>query len=235
MGEETQGLRNFEKIKSILILKNIFSLLWENHKLNLIYFNKKIQTKLNINIEKYRKECKIDQLIDKKGNGVEYLKNTNILLFEGEYKNGKKNGKGKEYYIDQKLKFEGEYFNGKKYNGQGYDKEGNKSWIIENGKKKEYFDNGKLQFEGEYINEKRWKGKGYNYEGKEEFEIKYGKGIVKEYNYNGKLIYEGEYLNGMRNGKGEEYNNESFYKFEGEYLNGNKINGKGYDKKKLLS
>ena len=31
------------------------------------------------------------------------------LQFEGEYLNGKRNGKGKEYWNDGKLKFEGEY------------------------------------------------------------------------------------------------------------------------------
>ena len=35
------------------------------------------------------------------------------LIFEGEYLNGKRNGKGKEYY-NGKLIFEGEYLNGKK-------------------------------------------------------------------------------------------------------------------------
>jgi len=35
------------------------------------------------------------------------------LEFEGEYLNGKRNGKGKEY-IDGELIFEGEYLNGKK-------------------------------------------------------------------------------------------------------------------------
>jgi len=34
------------------------------------------------------------------------------LIFEGEYKNGRKNGKGKE------LLFEGEYLNGKRWNGK---------------------------------------------------------------------------------------------------------------------
>ena len=51
----------------------------------------------------------------------------------------KRNGKGKEYDIDGKLKFEGEYLNGKK-----------------NGKGKEYDWDGKLIFEGEYINGKKW-------------------------------------------------------------------------------
>ena len=221
---------DIKKIQSKYILDQIFSILWENNKLKLLSYNKELQEKLNINLENYKKTYKIDRKIEINGKGCEYFKNPNFLIFEGEYKNGLKNGKGKEYYISsQNLKFEGEYIKGKKFNGQGYDDEGNKSWVIENGKKKEYFFNGKLQFEGEYINEKRWKGKGYNYEGKEEFEIKYGQGNVKEYNYNGELIYEGEYLNGMRNGKGKEYNNNSFEMFEGEYLNGKRIKGKGYN------
>ena len=36
------------------------------------------------------------------------------LEFEGEYLNGERNGKGKEYNHQKKLKFEGEYLNGKK-------------------------------------------------------------------------------------------------------------------------
>jgi len=35
-----------------------------------------------------------------------------ILLFEGEYVNGKRNGKGKEYNYDGSIKFEGDYLNG---------------------------------------------------------------------------------------------------------------------------
>ena len=52
------------------------------------------------------------------------------LLFDGEYINGKRNGKGKEYYFSANLKFEGEYLNDKR-----------------NGRGKEYKD-GKLRFEG---------------------------------------------------------------------------------------
>ena len=51
------------------------------------------------------------------------------LIFDGEYLNGEKNGKGKEYNDDGKLIFEGEYLNGEK-----------------NGKGKEYDRNGKLIF-----------------------------------------------------------------------------------------
>ncbi len=37
-----------------------------------------------------------------------------ILEYEGEYSNGKRNGKGKEYDYSGKLIFEGEYLNGKR-------------------------------------------------------------------------------------------------------------------------
>ena len=36
----------------------------------------------------------------------------NILIFEGKYLNGKRNGKGEEYYYDDYLMFKGEYKNG---------------------------------------------------------------------------------------------------------------------------
>ena len=42
-----------------------------------------------------------------------------MKAFEGEYLNGKRNGKGKEYYKDGKIKFEGEYLKHKKWNGKG--------------------------------------------------------------------------------------------------------------------
>ena len=58
------------------------------------------------------------------------------------YKNGLRNGKGKEYFINGKLKFEGEYINGKR-----------------NGKGKEYYGNGKIKFEFEYLNGKKWRSK----------------------------------------------------------------------------
>ena len=42
------------------------------------------------------------------------------LIFEGEYLNGKKNGKWKEYWHNR-LNFEGEYLNGER-NGKGKEK-----------------------------------------------------------------------------------------------------------------
>jgi len=100
-------------------------------------------------------------------------------MFEGEYLNGKRNGKGKEYYENGNLMFEREYINGKRRNGKGYNIDGIIDIEIKegNGKGKEYYSKGVLQFEGEYINGER-NGKG------------------KEYYKSGELRFEGEYLNG---------------------------------------
>ena len=74
------------------------------------------------------------------GKGKEYNYYNGELMFEGEYLNGKRNGKGKEYYDYGKLIFEGEYLNGERWNGKG----------------KVYVDyNGELEFEGKYLNGKR--------------------------------------------------------------------------------
>ena len=141
--------------------------------------------------------------VEKNGKGQEYIKHYNsfgneesYLIYEGKYLNGKRHGKGKEYYfyvvnirldyVLHDLIFEGEFFEGQKWNGKG--KEYNKY---------------RLEFEGEYLNGK-----------------KNGKG--KEYNYKGNLKFEGEYLNGKKNGKGKAYWNGKL-EFEGEYLNGNRI------------
>ena len=61
----------------------------------------------------YDKNGKIEfEINDGKGYIKEYDYDGK-LIFEGEYLNGERNGKGKEYY-DDKLVFEGEYLNGKR-------------------------------------------------------------------------------------------------------------------------
>ena len=40
------------------------------------------------------------------------------LQFEGEFKKGKRNGKGKEYNKYGNIIFEGEYLNGNRWNGE---------------------------------------------------------------------------------------------------------------------
>ena len=163
----------------------------------------------------------------------------NGYFFESEFINGLPNGKGKEYYFTNYLKYEGEYLNGKRH-----------------GKGKEYYPDGKLLCEGEYLYNKRYNVKGYDLNNNIIYELKKGKGFIKEYNYNksmyegnylyglkngkgkeyyknGKLIFEGEYLNENRNGKGKEYNNKGELIFEGEYLYNYRIKGKQYIKGKL--
>ena len=246
-----------DNIKSFYILKEIFNYLSKSVFLDFINFNKTLQGKFEINIEDYKKFGNRTKIIENNGLGKEYKLNTDILIFEGEYLNGKKNGKGKEYYENGQIKFEGEYLNGKIIEGKGYDDKANEFLIIEkNGNGTEYFKNGRIQFEGKYYNGKRWNGIGYNYEGKKEYEIKYGKGYIKEYGYNGQKLYEGNYIDGKRNGKGKEYLsfNESlnlkkeffqikhqsltlgyFKIFEGEYINGERNgNGKEYYENKQV-
>ena len=105
------------------------------------------------------------------------------MEFEGKYK---KNGKG-----------------GKKWDGKGYDENGNIIYELNNGngKVKEY-NNDELIFEGELLNG-----------------IKNGKG--KEYK-DSNLIFEGEYLNGKKwNGKFKDYDKGKLIR-EGNYINGKK-------------
>ena len=84
----------------------------------------------------------------------------------------------------------GEFRYNKKWNGKGYDENGNIIYelIYGNGKVKEYDFHGTLVFDGEYLNGKRWNGK------------------AKDYYSNNRLKYDGQYLNGKRGGKGKEYN-----------------------------
>ena len=85
----------------------------------------------------------IYELINGNGKVKEYNSYDNNFEFEGEYLDGLRNGKEKEYGYDGKLIFEGEYLNGQR-----------------NGKGKEYYD-GKLIFEGEYLYNHYLKGKYY--------------------------------------------------------------------------
>ena len=162
----------------------------------------------------------------KNGKGYMFEANYNgELLFEGEYLNGEKNGKGKEYNNNGKLIYEGEYLNDKR-NGKGieYNYKGEiifegeylynnkikgREYIKDDLKKKKIFsfnffshDKGRLEYEGEYLYNKKWNGKGYDKDGNIIYDLKNGTGKVKEYVEGNKLIFEGDYLNGKRNGKG---------------------------------
>ena len=73
-------------------------------------------------------------------------------MFEGEYLNGERNGKGKEYNDDGQLKFEGEYLYNYKIKGK-------------------YYINEKLEYEVEYSYDKKWNGKGYDENGNVIYEL----------------------------------------------------------------
>ena len=57
------------------------------------------------------------------------------MKFKGEYLNGKRNGKGIEYYNNDKKLFEGKYLNNLKWDGKGYDPiKNNLVYELKNGK-----------------------------------------------------------------------------------------------------
>ena len=79
-------------------------------------------------------------LKNQKGEVLEYLIDSNILVFKGFYREEYRNGPGEEYYINGQVKFQGNYVNGGKELG------------------KEFFWNGVLQYDGNYINNRKWNG-----------------------------------------------------------------------------
>jgi len=224
-------------IKSIYISKIIFSFLDEQRKLKLIKHNKNIQKYLNMDIFNYRIKSGRYIIYETEVKAIEYYYDfkDRSKIFEGEYSNGQRNGKGKEFYNNGILRFEGEYLNGNRHgNGKKYLSngklffEGEYRFGEKNGKGKIYFD-GKIIFEGFLVNGKKFDGIGYDLEHNKLYELKNGKGYIKEFYADYfKLMYEGEYLNGMRNGKGKEYDFYGYIIFAGEYLNGRRWNGKGY-------
>ena len=182
-----------DNIKSVYFSKIIFSFLNEEVKLKIVKYNKTLQKSLNIGLVNYKVLSRRYIIFGENGKGREYNILDNSLIFEGEYKNGKRNGKGKEYYdyFAGKLKFEGEFLDGKR-NGKGKEYScfyyGTLISDCEylngqrNGKFKEYYYNGKLRAEGEYLNGKKWNIKFYAPSGDSVYELKEGKGQVKEYN-----------------------------------------------------
>jgi len=167
--EEIKSINLIKDIKSFYNLERIFSFLEKKPKLNMMIYNKKLQEMFSVKIEDYKIISGRYRIIEINGKGKEYILNTNNLLFEGEYKNRKRNGYGKEYYDKDKIKFEGEYLNGKRWNVKGYNIKGKIDFLIKDGKGivKEYKNDGKLEFEGEYINgERNGKGKEYYNDGK---------------------------------------------------------------------
>ena len=135
------------------------------------------------------------------------VESAEILNYSREFKEGKKNGKGREYNFLKKIIFEGEFRNGKR-NGNGKEYNYKRELIFEgeylynNRRKGKEYIKGKLEYEGEYLYERKWHGKGYDENKNIIYELFNGNGKCREYN-NELLIYEGEYINGNRSGKGK--------------------------------
>ena len=151
---------------SIYFNQLLFSYLQEKIKLKILKYNKSLQNAINISLPNYKlfKKKFIIYETKERTKGKEYnLYGT--LLYEGEYLNGERKGKGKEYAL-QKLKFEGKYLKGKRWTG----------------KKMQYYMNDKIRAEYEYTNGKITNIKQYGENG-EINELKEGKGIMKEYTF----------------------------------------------------
>ena len=78
---------------------------------------------------------------DNRKNGILKAYSDGKLIFEGEYSNGEKNGKGKRYNYQGEIIFEGEFLNGKKWNGKGKEYIKNKQLLYEyvDGKRKKFY------------------------------------------------------------------------------------------------
>ena len=129
-----------KKIRSTFILKKIFNHMYNKRNLQLIVYNKKLQKKFGLNLIDF-KRFSGRYKEEEDGKTKEYNCYNDQILFKGEYSNGKRNGKGKEYNEDGKLIFEGEYLDGKKWKGKYYEYDD---------------DTNNLIFEYEYLNGK-WK------------------------------------------------------------------------------
>jgi antitoxin component YwqK of YwqJK toxin-antitoxin module len=197
-----------------------------------------------------RKKCTGKKTYDSTTNKCIFLEKTHSLYWDqekklkkyvGKMKDGKRNGKGIEYYDDGKTKeYEGEWKDDKK-NGKGidYDKNGIKKYEGEwengkrNGKGIEYHENKNKNYDGEWENGKRnGKGNEYYYNGNKKYDGEWKtdmrNGLGMEYFYDKvEEKYNGEWENGKRNGKGiEYYYNKGNKKYDGDWENGMR-NGKG--------
>ncbi len=140
-------------------------------------------------------------------------------LYIGEFKNGKYQGDGTEYYESSEVKYTGGFKNGK-YEGSGIfyseDKAAKSYYKLYEGDFKnnsfdgngiKYFDSGKIKYEGEFKNNK-CEGKGVDY---------FDSGNIK---------YEGEFKNNKYEGIGTEYFDSGTIKYEGEFKD-SEYNGNG--------
>ena len=121
------------QIKATYFLKELFEFMQEGRKLKIVKYSKYLQKILKRRLIHYKAFSEREIIYGPEGKGKEYSSN-GVLLFEGEYLDGQRNGNCKEYNNKGELIFEGEYLKGKKWNG----------------KEKAYDNKGKLLVEKEY-------------------------------------------------------------------------------------
>ena len=116
-----------EEIRSKYFVNNLFLYLHHKTRLNLLKYNKTLQKSENIDIFHYKNFS--NKFIEHIDNGkVLEINRDGKIIFEGEYSNNKRNGKGKEYDGLGEFNnlgdiiFEGEYLTGKRWNGICYNK-----------------------------------------------------------------------------------------------------------------
>ncbi|WP_139365140.1 MORN repeat-containing protein [Litchfieldia alkalitelluris] len=149
--------------------------------------------------------------IYRKGN-VEYNLKTKKKVYEGEFLNGKRHGKGKEF-LDGFI-YIGEFIEGKKH-GEGTEVcKNTKTWI----------------YKGQYSEDKRHgqgkeRSNGFLYQGYFKEGNRTGYGKVYEIKSK-KLVFKGYYFEGVRQGKGEHFINKSY--FEGTFMSGQLTTGNEY-------
>ena len=135
-----------KSFKSSFFLKELLNCLITKKLLKLIKYNKSLQKEMDLGIIDYKSFSRRFIVYENKTDGVEVLAINDSVLYKGEFLNGERSGKGKEYdrYMGY-LIYEKDFLHGKR-----------------NGKGKEYYKfSGKIEFEGEYLNGKKWNGKGY--------------------------------------------------------------------------
>ena len=114
--EKNPNLENInisKKIRSNYLIKIIFSYLYEKNKFDMVKYNKNWQNKLGVKLVNFKLYNGVCIEYESKIKAKEYFCYTGNLIFEGEYLNGKRNGKGKEYENGNKLICYAEYLEGK--------------------------------------------------------------------------------------------------------------------------
>lgn len=159
-----------------------------------LYFEKKYSTddndKDSDNSSERESSCSNENDLELKHN----------ICYTGGWKNGKKNGKGIEYFRNGKLKYDGAFINDE-YNGFG---------VLNY-----YQGKNKYNYSGNFVNGKKH-GKGT---------LKNTKSVWSYYNYDRMIEYKGNFANDMFEGYGESTYRFN-YSYKGEWKNNN-FDGKG--------